>query len=272
MAEKKHRKVSLVIPTFNQGDYLPACVSRCLCQTYPHLEIIIVDGGSTDSTKEYLGNLEREIRERNVRPVSRMDDDGRIIRKTEKAFPQNRELHILTFDTDIGATRTYNEGLERVSGDYCTYIVGDDLPYPHMVEELVDALETSGADFVYSDMDVVDDSGAVVRQIRLPDYSFQSCLADWYHLGVSHLYKTVLHETSGLMDEINYTSANDYDHYLRFAMNGARFHHVNRILYSVRHHGENRKNGQHTSSRYENLMEESRRCARRARAFIDQAV
>lgn len=262
------KKVSIVIPTFNQAEYLHACVSRCLCQTYPRLEIIIVDGGSTDGTKDYLKDLPERIASTTVTPISHMDDRGGIVRKCETAYPQNRQLHIMTFDSDIGPTRTYNEGLKRATGDYCTYVVGDDLPFPHMVEELVHALEARHADFVYSDMDVVDDSGAIVRQIRLPGYSFKKSLADWYYLGVSHLYKTSLHEASGLMDETHYLSANDYDHYLRFAMDGARFVHVPKILYSVRHHGDHRKTGQHTHQRYENLIEESRQCARRARAFL----
>ncbi len=67
-----------------------------------------------------------------------------------------------------------------------------------------------------------------------------------------------------LMDE-HYQSANDYDHYLRFAMAGCKFHHVPKILYSVRYHGDGRKTGQHTENRYGNLIEESKLCARRAR-------
>ena len=261
------KRVSIVIPSYNQGKYLPACVDHCLHQTYPNLEIIIVDGGSTDQTKPYLAGLEREIAERFCEPVAEMGPEENIIRRKEMAYPQARQLRIITFPADIGPTRTYNEGLSKVSGDYCTYIVGDDLPHPHMIEDMVSALEATGADFVYSDMNVVDDAGRIVRQIRLPDYSFEACFAKWYFLGVSHLYKTGWHHRVGLMDE-NYQSANDYDHYLRFAMAGAKFYHLPRILYSVRYHGENRKNGQHTSERYNNLLEESKHCAWRARSWL----
>ena len=60
---------------------------------------------------------------------------------------------------------------------------------------------------------------------------------------------------------------NDYDHYLRFAMAGAKFYHLPEVLYSVRYHGNDRKTGQHRKEQYENLIEESRRCARRARGL-----
>jgi glycosyltransferase involved in cell wall biosynthesis len=266
------KKVSIVIPAFNQIKYLPACVDHCIFQTYENLELIIVDGGSTDGTKAYLANLAGEIKNTTMTPVIKMDHAGEIVRKEITVFPQNRNLKIITFDRNIGATRTYNEGFQQVTGDYCTYIVGDDLPHPHMIEEMVNGLEVSGADFVYSDMNLVDDDGRIVRQMRLPDYDFQTCLAEWYHLGVSHLYKTGLHGLVGLMDEENYKSANDYDHYLRFAMAGATFFHLDKILYSIRYHGDSRKTGQHTSDNYRNLIEESRQCVWRARKFIaDQA-
>ncbi|RJR42642.1 MAG: glycosyltransferase [Desulfobacteraceae bacterium] len=259
--------VSIIIPTFNQGKYLPACVDHCLFQTYSNLEIIIVDGGSTDSTKEYLAGVEGEVSERLVQPVSGMDAKGEIVREEHRAYPQNRHLKILRFQEDVGPTRTINEGLSRATGEYCTYVVGDDLPHPHMIEELASALDLTGADFAYSDMNVVEDTGRIVRQMRLPDYSFDECLAKWYHMGVSRLYRTIWHLKVGLMDE-QFQGANDYDHYLRFAMAGAIFHHVPKILYSVRHHGKERQTGQHTSERYENLLSESRRCAYRAREFL----
>ncbi len=259
--------VTIVIPTFNQAEYLPACIDHCLFQTYPNLEIIIVDGGSSDGTKEYLAMLKSRITSQTMTPVSHLAENDEIIRKPVVVYPQNRKIEIVTLKKDIGATRTYNEGLKRASGTYCTYIVGDDLPHPHMIEEMVDVLESHAVDFVYSDMNLVDDSGSIVRQMRLPDYDFKTCFADWFHLGVSKLYRTGLHEKVGLMDP-EYTSANDYDHYLRFAMAGCRFHHLARVLYSVRWHGPERKTGQHTKNRYEILLEESRQCARRARVFL----
>ena len=264
------KKVSIVIPAFNQAEYLPACIDHCLFQTYPDLEIIIVDGGSTDRTKTYLAGLEKEITTRTYDQVFEMDERGNIIRKVHNVYPSNRELRIIRFDEDIGPTRTYNEGLRATTGEYCTYIVGDDMPHPHMIEDLVSALESTGVDFVYADMNLVDDQGRIVRQMRMPDYSFEACLARWYHLGVSHLYRTEWHDKVGLMDEA-YQGANDYDHYLRFAMAGAKFYHLPKILYSIRYHGNGRKTGQHSADRYAKLIEESKRCAWRAREWLGNA-
>ena len=260
------KKVSIVIPTFNQGQYLPACVDHCLFQTYPNLEIVIIDGGSTDNTKPYLAGLKERIQTTLLDPVTCMDNSGEIIREAILTYPQDRDIIIKTFDEDIGPTRTYNEGLSEITGEYCTYIVGDDLPHPHMIEDMASVLDAGDTDFVYSDMNLVDDQGCIIRQMKLPDYDFQTCLADWFHLGVSKLYRTSLHKTVGLMDEA-YTAANDYDHYLRFAMAGCRFVHLPRVLYSIRWHGPQRKTGQHTKDRYQILMDESKKCAQRAREY-----
>ncbi len=260
---------SIVIPTFNQGNYLPSCVDHCLFQTYPNLEIIIVDGGSADGTTDYLGGLQEEIYSRSMEPVTAMSSWGKIIRKKVSVYPQNRKLQVITFSEDVGATRTINEGLKRATGKYCTYVPADDMPHPHMIEEMVGALESTKADFVYSDINLVDDQGRIVRQMRLPEYNFEACFGTWYHLGVSRLYETEWHDKVGLMDE-TYCCANDYDHYLRFAVAGATFYHLQKVLYSVRYHGINRQTGQHTPSRYAKLIEESKICARRARAWLEE--
>lgn len=261
--------ITIVIPTFNQGQYLPACVDHCLFQSYENIELIIVDGGSTDSTKSYLQNLKQTIAERVMHPVVHMSDVNEIVRNEVLIYPQNRNIEIVSLTKDPGATNTYNEGLKRVTGKYCTYIVGDDLPHPYMIEEMVKILENNDFDFVYSDMNLVNDAGCIVRQMRLPEYTFKRCLADWFHLGVSKLYRTDLHKRVGLMDEA-YTAANDYDQYLRFAEAGCQFFHLNKILYSIRWHGPDRKTGQHTKSRYDVLLEESVKCAMRARAYLEE--
>ena len=259
--------VSIVIPTFNQIQYLPACIDHCLFQTYQNLEILIVDGGSTDGTKEYLADLESDIIKEHINPVSHMTSKGEIIRKNMARYPQNRSIYILTFQNNIGATETYNKGLRCVRGKYCTYVVGDDLPHPHMIEDMVKILEKNTCDFVYSDINLINDEGRIVRQMIFPDYDFKNCFSDWYHIGVSHLYRTILHRKAGLMNTA-YRSANDYDHYLRFAIKGCRFFHLNKVLYSIRHHGEERKTGQHTGDNYRNLLEESKKCALRAREWL----
>ena len=46
--------VSIVIPCFNQGRYLDAALGSALAQTWPHIEVLVVDDGSTDQTRAVL--------------------------------------------------------------------------------------------------------------------------------------------------------------------------------------------------------------------------
>ncbi len=254
-------KVSIVIPNFNQIKHLPACVDHCWFQTYPSLELIIVDGGSTDGTKEYLAGLPELMASRESNPLLRMDEEGGLVHKRCRSYLEDthathpaRELKIISSDTDLGRTGTYNAGFAQVTGKYCTYIVGDDLPHPHMIEELVQALETSGADVAYSDFTIVEDCGRIMRLVRKPEYSFKACFADWFHLGVSCLHRAEWLTRLGLMDEA-WQVANDYAYYLRLAEAGARFVHVPKVLYSVRFHGFS-------------SLDESRRLAFQAREHL----
>ena len=79
-------KVSIVIPTYNEIKYLPACFDHCYFQSYPDIEIVIVDGGSNDGTKEFLSQLEKELRSRESNPVTYMDEQGEIVYKKCRSY------------------------------------------------------------------------------------------------------------------------------------------------------------------------------------------
>ncbi len=58
---KVYPKISIVTPSYNQGQYLEKTIESILSQNYPNLELIIIDGGSTDESINILRRYENRI-------------------------------------------------------------------------------------------------------------------------------------------------------------------------------------------------------------------
>ena len=119
--------VTVIVPFFNAGRYFGPCVRSILGQTYPHIEFIFVDDGSTDDSLEQLkGLLENDFRDRKDR-VTLLEHENQ------------------------GPCKARAAGLERATGDYILCLDADDWIEPDMVERLVTAAQEEGSDFVYCD-------------------------------------------------------------------------------------------------------------------------
>ena len=110
--------LTVVVPIYNVSDYLVDCLDSIAGQTYPDLDVVLVDDGSTDDSGE--------IAERYARANSRF----RLIRQANRG---------------LGAAR--NTGVDAAAGDYLTFVDSDDLLPPYALELLVGALEQTGSDF-----------------------------------------------------------------------------------------------------------------------------
>lgn len=268
---KENPLVSIVVPTFNQGHYLPIAIDSLMFQDYENLEIIICNHGSTDNTSSIIKDYLERVKSETVSFLEyyREDCEDEFSRKYEKRYPQNRTIKVIESKKNIGGTNSYNKGFEVAKGIYCTYLVADDYFLPGAIRKMVDMLEKQNVDVVFSDMHVVDDQGQILQRLTKPEFNFKRSLADWFHLGVSRLYRNSLHGKAGYYDP-EYRNANDYDMFLRFSIAGASFAHIPEVLYCTRKHDPNdaeepaswRNNG------YLNLMRESKLCAKRARKHL----
>ena len=110
-------KVSVIVPVYNVEKYLKRCVDSIRSQTYTNIEIILVDDGSKDSS----GKICDEYAEQ--------DDRVKVVHKENGG---------------LGFAR--NSGLEIASGDYVTFIDGDDSITADHIEKMVSSLEKVDAD------------------------------------------------------------------------------------------------------------------------------
>ena len=125
--------VSVVIPTYNRAYCIADSVGSVLRQTYENLEVIVVDDGSTDNTKEVLNSL----------------GDSRV----RYASQQN-----------AGACVARNHGIELARGTYVAFHDSDDLWLPQKLEKQVAYLQTQSKPCVFCRMETVLEEGATYIQ------------------------------------------------------------------------------------------------------------
>ena len=144
--------VSVVIPAYHAERYLEETVRSALAQTYPDLEIIIVDDCSTDGTLALARRLAEE--------------DSRI---TVLRNPRNQ-----------GVAETRNHGIRQAAGTYIALLDSDDVWAPTKLEQQLKLLARKNADGVYCSYDFMDESGTPMgKPFLVPaETSYRKMLAE----------------------------------------------------------------------------------------------
>lgn len=126
--------VSIVIPCYNHEKYIDDCMASMMAQTYPAMEIIIVDDASDDNSFEKLKKWEQKLCNRFKRVV---------IRRNE---------------TNQGITKNLNDMLRLCRGAYIKPMASDDMLFPDAVTALASFAEKSDADIIFSNTASVENS------------------------------------------------------------------------------------------------------------------
>ena len=128
---RRAARVSVIIPAYNRADLIGETIESVLNQTFDDFEIIIVDDGSTDSTREVVRKF-----------------DGPI----KYIYQQNR-----------GRSCARNRGFEVSGGDYVCFLDSDDVFKPRMLELQVSLLDSNNhLGFVYSDYQFINQTGEIL--------------------------------------------------------------------------------------------------------------
>jgi glycosyltransferase involved in cell wall biosynthesis len=135
--------ISVVIPTFNRADMLQRAVRQVTSQEYRPLQLIMVNDGSTDDTREVLEGLRGEVQEAEVAPVFVHKENG-------------------------GVSSARNAGLREAAGAMIAFLDDDDTWQPDKLARQVKALRSSGADVCFG-MFERDNGEEVVPMPATPD-------------------------------------------------------------------------------------------------------
>jgi glycosyltransferase involved in cell wall biosynthesis len=198
--------VSVILPCYNQAEYLPDALNSILTQTWTNFELIAVDDGATDHTPQILDEYANR-------------------------FPQMRVIH----QPNQKLPTALNTGFQAAKGDLLTWTSSDNMLLPSMLSTLVKALQDNpGVGLVYADWQVIDGDGKLVATIRTLDYD-RFLLMRTNFINACFLYRRACQETVGLYDAA-YLYAEDWEYWLRIARK-FRMLRVPETLYQYRDHG-----------------------------------
>jgi len=192
--------VSIVVPVYNHESYLGDCLHSVYQQTYPNLELVVIDDGSSDRSGE--------IAETHL---------------ADCPFPYQ-----FIKQENQGAHAAINKGIRESHGDYISILNSDDRYHPERILRMIEAAFRTSRRFLFSKVRLIDDGGKPLPRSAPLHYYYNCSLkaADFFPL-IS--YELLRHNTAittgnfffhrSLADEIgpfnNLITCHDWDYLLR---------------------------------------------------------
>jgi glycosyltransferase involved in cell wall biosynthesis len=127
-------KVSIIISNYNYAKYLPFAVESVIAQTYQNIEIIIVDDGSLDNSREVISQLQEK-------------------------YPTYIKA---IFQTNQGQGGAFNAGFAAASGELIAFLDADDTWKPHKLTTVVEAFNKPDIVGVMHHLDTIDGQGNIL--------------------------------------------------------------------------------------------------------------
>lgn len=220
---KPEPKVTVLMPCFNAGIYLKEAVESILNQTYRNLEILLIDDGSSDETKEMI---------------------------TEFAIHDSRIVPIYN-EVNIGLIRTLNKGIKVASGTFIARMDADDISALNRIEKIVDAFYLNPEiDVISAGYYHISQEGKILRR-NYPKATISKALhyVTFFCTPVLHPCVVVKREVfvENPYDE-QFLHSEDYDVFSRMLSLNYKFMNLEEPLYFLR------MNRQSVSYKYERIQ------------------
>ena len=199
-------RISVITAVYNSRETISAALESALGQLDANIELVVIDGGSTDGTLEVLGSY-------------------------------SDRLDVLVSEPDRGIYDALNKGIQRASGDVVGFLHSDDLlADPGVLSRIAAAFADPEVDAVYGDLLYVrkDDSDQVVRYWRSGVFSGRRLGWGWMPPHPTLYVRRKAYEQHGLFDT-SFRIAADYDFILRLlGRDKVRVRYIPEVLVKMR--------------------------------------
>ncbi|UNK18017.1 glycosyltransferase [Paenibacillus sp. N3/727] len=194
-------KVSIIMPCYNDGEYIEEAVASVFAQTYKNIELVIVDDGSDN--------------EQTLSVLSRLSGPDIKLLKTNRARP-------------AGARNT---GITQATGKYILPLDADDIIEPDYVEKAVQVLEKNGhIGVVYCYADLFGENNG---KWELPNYSLDKMLLDNIVFVTALFHKEDWEKVGGFNTDMEH-GMEDYDFWLSILEIGKEIYQIPEVLFHYR--------------------------------------
>ena len=214
-------KISIITPSFNQGQYLEETIQSVLDQKYPNLEYIIMDGGSTDNSVEIIKKYESQLAHWESKP-------------------------------DGGQSDAINKGFNMASGDILAWLNSDDYYTPDTLHQVSDLFARDDLKIVFGECALYHEKSGKVKDSRVFEFSKSHNieLSDFLIQPSSFWTKKTWELVGNLDEKLTYTF--DWEWYIRAKRAGVHFQAVDKTWSVYRYH-EQHKTGTGGCQREEEL-------------------
>jgi glycosyltransferase involved in cell wall biosynthesis len=198
-----HPLVSVVMPSLNQAKFIRDAIDSVLNQDYTPIELIVVDGRSTDGTVDIIKSYGDRFR--------------------------------WVSESDGGQTPAINKGFRMATGEIIGWLNADDLYLPGAVRTGVEFLARhQSLDLVYGDADHIDGDGRFIASYPTEPFSIARLRETCFICQPAVFFKRRVFERVGFLDEY-FSSAMDYEYWVRIAQRSEVAHCPIRLAQSRLH-------------------------------------
>lgn len=186
-------KISIITPSYNQGQFIEQTILSILGQNYPNLEYLVIDGGSTDNTCEILKNYEQHI-------------------------------NYWISEKDNGQSEAINKGFKKSTGDILMWLNSDDLLMPYALHKIAKLAENNspkiwfGNCILFSEQQGVSASGT---NVVFDSNTYELENADFIIQPSSFWNRKAWELVGEVNEQLYYTM--DWEWYLRAKKSGVEF-------------------------------------------------